>query len=138
MKPSHHAFLFCILTLMTGCGSDDIPSDEEVEEFATLNQGIYGLITSYNDVGDDNEVESSSDFGVIVREKTSDKPEGVPVASTSSNDRGLYQLPLEPGVYWVCTEFLRCVWFELDEGQRLRLDYEFGPGPGWSAGEWPE
>ncbi len=52
---------------------------------------------------------------------------------TSDTEHGFYQIELVTGDYQICTTFQRCTRFTVSPGQRVRLDYEFGPGSaGWS------
>lgn len=121
--------MFSVLT-STACFEEEY--DPYVEDLLTISQGVYGQTTSHDDVGY-NPVVVNSHFTVLAY--TSQPPQNMedaePYASDISNERGFYELGLEPGVYWICTTFGRCV--ELDLGtELLRLDYEFGVGPGWS------
>ncbi|AKQ68405.1 hypothetical protein A176_005317 [Myxococcus hansupus] len=55
------------------------------------------------------------------------------MGSVTSTREGFYEVALEPGRYRICTTFERCTEFVVEEGQLVRLDYEFSVGPGWSA-----
>ncbi len=120
------------------CGSQTETIDRRVEDRVTIEQGIYGQITSVDDVGE-HEPQYFSGFGVFVYAVPPGTELGEPVANTSSEaSRGFYEVALPASDHVVCTTFRRCVVVTITEGQRLRLDYEFGPGPGWSSGtSWP-
>lgn len=64
---------------------------------------------------------------------------GAPTASTvSESSIGFYEIALSNGDHVACTSYERCVAVTVSEGQRLRLDYEYSVGPGWSSGApWP-
>ena len=125
------AALMSISLTSTACFEEEF--DPYVEDRLTVSQGIYGQTTSHDDIGY-NPVVVNSDFTVLAY--TSEPPQNLdgaqPFASDVSDERGFYELSLQPGEYWICTTFGRCI--QLDLGtELLRLDYEFGAGPGWSV-----
>ncbi len=116
-----------------GCGDDGI--DRDVEDLVTITQGIYGQVTSTNDVGD---VETRylpgfeiDVFPVPPIFPAPDDEHGVPVATTESGARAFYEVALDPGDYVVCTFFGRCIDITVLEGALMRLDYSFSIAPGW-------
>lgn len=114
------------LVSLTSCGVDP-----NIEPMLTIHQGIYGQTTSASDFGFDtsahyNEMEirvlpAMSTFGAVP-----------PIATTTSHDRGFYEIALEPGSYRLCTSFGRCVTATVQVNTLARWDYEFSEGPGWA------
>ncbi len=114
------------------CGRER--SDPQPEDLVTIAHGLYGQAISVNDVGDPNE-QYLAGFAIdAFAAPTAGGALGAPQASTSTDARGFYQLELPAGAYVVCTSFGRCVLISLADGELVRLDYEFGVGPGWSLG----
>jgi hypothetical protein len=126
----------------TGCGSSQ-PALPDADKLVTIEQGVYGITTSQNDVGSDNPVLPIGGFSILVYDYVpplSLDPSSPPVvppplAETRSDQSGFYQLALDAGRYVFCTSFLRCVWLDVPANQPTRLDYYFSVGPGWSQGE---
>ncbi len=120
------------------CGSRTETIDRHVEDLVTIDQGIYGQITQLDDVGE-HRPSYLPGFGVYVYAVPPGTELGEPVAGTSSEaSRGFYEVALPTGDHLACTSFQRCVVLTLAQGERLRLDYEFSVGPGWSTGAvWP-
>jgi hypothetical protein len=117
-----------------GCGGGGEGIDRHVEDLVTIDQGIYGQITSADDVGDADHAYLAG-FGVDVYTIPDGTVLGTPLANTvSGQERGYYELALDAGDWLVCTRFQRCVIVTVAAGQRLRLDYEFSNAPGWSRG----
>jgi hypothetical protein len=122
----------------SACGDEERTLDRHVEDLVTIDQGVYGQITSVSDVGP-----SAADylpgFTVEVYVVPVGTERGTPVASTASEaSRGFYKVSLSAGDHLVCTASGSCVVVTLAAGEVLRLDYESGPGPGWSRGtSWP-
>lgn len=107
--------------------------DREVEMFITINQGIYGQVTTYDDVGP-GPLEYVEGFGlhVYLTEPSLDPGDfSGAVLEIRSIENGFFEIDLAAGNYYVCTTFKRCVVVEQREGELLRLDYEFSVGPGW-------
>jgi hypothetical protein len=121
--------------LALACGGHTPPT---IDQRVTIQQGIYGQITSSNDVGPP-ERQHVGEFQVNVYDVPSGTVLGAPTASTVSDDSlGFYEISLPKGDHVVCTSFQRCVLVTVFDGQRLRLDYEISVGPGWSRGApWP-
>lgn len=110
-----------------------LPTPIEVEQQVSIDQGIYGLITTYDDVGSYNPILVLPGFTVnVFYEKPSSGEEAIPLLSTESDSRGIYQIPLQSDEYCVCTAFRRCTSITVSENKTLRLDYDFSNGPGWS------
>jgi hypothetical protein len=117
------------------CGGHAAPT---VEQRVTIQQGIYGQVTSLDDVGR-HEPQPLGGFPIYVYDVPAGTVLGAPTASTASETSlGFYEMALPSGDHVVCTSFQRCVVVTIRAGQRLRLDYEFSVGPGWSSGApWP-
>jgi hypothetical protein len=118
------------------------PPLPDADKLVTIQQGVYGITTSQDDVGD-HPVLPMGGFSILVY---GDLPPvsvdtGVlpiappPLVETRSDPSGFYQLELDARRYVFCTSFLRCIWLEVSPGQRVRLDYEYSVGPGWSPGD---
>ncbi len=119
-----------VTCFLPGCGGRSV--DPHVEDLVTIRTGIYGQVTSVNDVGD-TDSDYVRDFGVDVFQVPAATELGAPIAHTASAGRGFYQLEIEPADYVVCSAFRRCVRITVGD-QPLRLDYEISVGPGWSTG----
>lgn len=126
-----------IVVLLTLVGCTPEPIDRRVEQFVTITRGIYGQATFIDDMGSDD-----ADYLPGLRIDVFPAPPivpapgddlGLPVASTESGWHGFYELTLEPGEYVACTAFRDCAAVTIGEGGLARLDYEVGPGPGWST-----
>ena len=69
---SVYVLLFSMLLINLSCSEDGkdelIPRDVDIElaEFVTTEQGIYGVITSVDDVGESNDVKPFEGFRVHV------------------------------------------------------------------------
>lgn len=95
----------------------------------SIAQGVYGLTTYADDV-----CTWECDTGPMsMTFSLRALPGETDVASVRSSREGFYEVALEPGSYRICTTFERCRDFTVEEGQLVRLDYEFSVGPGWSA-----
>jgi len=128
------AAVFAAAGLVLSCGSERKEPDclglrpQQVE-------GIYGCITSANDVGAPSVAPLP---GFPVQAFTSQPPptpdDGLaPFRETRSDAAGFYALPLPAGSYWLCTTFRRCTAVTVPPQVNVPLHYEFGVGPGWSA-----
>lgn len=106
----------------------------------TIVQGIYGMATKHDDVGA-NPVVAWKDARFIVYANcpagSGYDPDNPVIAEVTSDYSGFYQLPLDPGDYVVCTAFQRCTTVTVAPNSRVRLDYEFSVGPGWSNSTVP-
>jgi hypothetical protein len=129
------------LTTLVGCGSSQ-PALPDAESLVTIQQGVYGITTSQDDVGSDNPVLPMSGFSILVYDHVPSltfdqdyRPVETPLVETRSDEIGFYQLELGAGRYVFCSSFLRCVWLDVPANARVRLDYCFSAGPGWSQGE---
>ncbi len=124
----------CILISCTNESSDEEPTTQDLKENLSITQGVYGLTTSHNDVGDNPiEIISGFDVDIFYEQPTTDLEEDVtPLVSIKSNGEGLYEEELESGEYCICTSFRRCAPVVIHENELLRLDYESSVGPGWS------
>ncbi len=135
MNAFRSAALASVLAV-TACG-DDASIDRNVEKYVTIQQGIYGQITSLDDVGSDNDPKYLPGFGVDVFAVPAGDALADPIASAVSNGRGFYEIDVPAGEYVICSSFRRCVSISVAQGL-LRIDYESGVGPGWSQGtSWP-
>jgi len=139
--PESSSALVLGLAMALGCGSGQ-PELPHADKLVTIQQGVYGITTSQDDVGD-NPVLPMGDFAILVygdAPPLSVGPNGAPIvppplAETRSDESGFYQLELDAGRYVFCTSFLRCVWLDVPAGRPVRLDYEYSVGSGWSQGE---
>lgn len=133
-----------MLSALLGCGggadrkagavADGI--DGRVEDLVTIRKGLYGQVTSVDDVGEP-QPEYLPGFGIDVFPVPDGTELGSPIAHAASVSRGFYEIELSPSEYVVCSSFRRCVRLALGD-ELHRLDYEFSVGPGWSAGtSWP-
>ncbi len=122
------------LAAVLGCDHQGGGIDRHVEDLVTIDQGIYGQVTSVNDVGAPDTAYVPA-FPVSVFPVPDGIVLGSPIASAETGpDRGFYQVALDAGDWVVCDWARRCVTASVGPAQRLRLDYEIGPGPGWSNG----
>ncbi|MDO6526629.1 hypothetical protein [Motilimonas sp. 1_MG-2023] len=106
----------------------------------SITQGVFGAITSHDDIGD-NHVEFASGFNIDIfyDQPSMDLNEAVtPLVSIQSDEKGFYEHELETGEYCICTRFRRCAPIVIHENEMLRLDYELSTGPGWSLPNDPE
>ncbi len=127
-------FICLVISCSSDSSSNEEPMSVDTELSISIAQGVYGLTTSYDDVGD-NPIEIYSGFNIDVfyEKPSSDLNEDVvPLASAESDDNGFYEIALQSGEYCVCTTFRRCLNVSIQENEALRLDYEYSVGPGWS------
>lgn len=126
-----------LVVLLTLAGCSPEPIDERVEQFVTIAQGVYGQATLLGDLrADDPDYLSGLRVDVYPAPPVSAAPGdelGTPVASTESGWHGFFEVALEPGGYVVCTGYGDCAAVTIAAGELARLDYQVGPGPGWSA-----
>ena len=117
-----------LLLAMSGIGcDDDSPNiDRDVEKRLTIATGVYGQTTSQDDVGDHPVQYNRMDLSVFATDGDT------ALETVPSDDVGFYEIPLPPGDYSICTSFQRCADFRVQSGQCVRLDYEYGVGPGWA------
>lgn len=135
MKPLIATTMAVLAIALTGCGGKSAKGiDRQVEELLTIRRGLYGQVTSLDDIGE-HLPEYLQRFGIDVFQVPGGTELGSPVAHTASAERGFYEIELPPSDYVVCSSFRRCVRVALGDELR-RLDYEFSVGPGWSAGTW--
>jgi len=122
-------FMFSIVSC-----SEKTPDEMEFDELLTISQGVYGQATKLDDVGE-NDIVSYEGFGIDVFDEppSTDPDDGMEtLVSTETVDQGFYEIELDTGNYCICTTFRRCVSVNVVENRLLRIDYEFGVGPGWS------
>ncbi len=113
--------------LLAACGAS---IDRDVSDRVTISQGVFGQTTRHDDVGSNPVEYHQMDLVVFAAPRA----QGVePVARVTSGERGFYEVELAAGDFEICTTFDRCAQFSIGEGERARLDYEFGAGPGWSV-----
>jgi hypothetical protein len=117
--------LLSCAALLSGLACTSV--DPIVEDRLTISSGIYGQTTSLDDVGDHSPEYMSMELTV-----TPSSDDGARVSTVRSDEAGFFESELLPGSYSICTTFGRCADFDVQPGQCVRLDYEFGPGPGWS------
>ncbi|HZF47407.1 MAG TPA: hypothetical protein VE093_02095 [Polyangiaceae bacterium] len=103
------------------------------ERRPAITAGVYGCVTTSNDVGPP----SVAPLAAFTVEIFAAKPppklgEGpAPLAKAISDEVGFYEIPLEPGAYWICTSFRRCAAVTVEAGKAKSKNYEMGVGPGW-------
>ena len=124
----------CALLLgAVGCGFAPDPAACQSRTPSIPANGVFGCVTSTNDVGDTS-AHVLADFHVqaFATKPSNDPNDGlVPEATSVSDVEGFYEMPLPAGHHWICTAFRRCTERELAAGTR-RLDYSFSIAPGWS------
>jgi hypothetical protein len=122
----------CMLAMCgSGCtGAELFGIDRNVETKLTITSGVYGQTTSQDDVGDHAPEYKSMQVNVF-----SSSSDEAPLATATSDEVGFYEIALLPGDYSMCTVFGRCRDFRADQGQCVRLDYEYSVGPGWTTSE---
>jgi len=128
-----------LVVAVTGCGSSNSsnssPSPADcLERMPSMSSGIYGCVTSTDDVGTDLKPQVFPDFTVeVFAEQPPPTPEDglLPLASAKSDALGFYQLRLDPGSYSLCTTFRRCTAIDVVADVPLRKNYDFSVGPGW-------
>jgi hypothetical protein len=136
MVPAMRCLGWVALSVLMAAACDDSePSVDECPRRApSVTRGVYGCITSVDDVGDP-EVRVQPDFGVeIFLEKPPATPDdGLAAYSEAESDPvGFFEIELAAGDYWICTRFRRCVELVVPESGSVRMDYELSLGPGWS------
>lgn len=137
----------------TACGIGDPaedPLDPCVADRVTVEHGVYGQLLNGCDTED---CTASYAVGLEVRiydgdPTPADGPQDqgsydggtdlVPIARTTSSDRGFYEVALEPGSYFLCTN--SCTELTVPEAPGVtRIDWASGPGGGnWWVAECPE
>jgi hypothetical protein len=111
--------------LLLGCGLDG-----DIEDRVTIEQGVYGQLTTYNDTAP---ILATTYLSWPVRVYSAPRGTSEPLATTESDERGFYEVALAPGAYEVCVSDRQCHAFTLLAGQRLRLDYQ-SPFDRWQEG----
>jgi hypothetical protein len=130
MKTSCFSLASLFLLGAIGCGSAADPAACQ-SRTPSVASGVFGCITSTNDVGDTS-THAMSGFTVqsFATQPSSDPNDGLaPEATTTSDAEGFYEMPLVAGHHWICTAFRRCTDKELAQSTR-RLDYSFSNAPG--------
>ena len=108
--------------------------NRDVKDLLIITQGVYGQVTSQDDIGS-NPVEYFPEFRIDIFDyEPSDNPnDGAAIhLSAESDDRGFFEAQLKTGTYWICSFFRRCTTININENKIIRMDYEFSAGPGWS------
>ena len=83
--------------MVTACNSD--PIDRNIENEVTIDNGIYGQLTvAANNVGSSVMVLANAHVTAF----TTDEPPKV-LMSTTSDDRGFFQIQTGPGTFSTCT-----------------------------------
>ena len=116
------------------CTDNNSTINSDIEKYISVNQGVYGQTTSFNDVGSNNSIKYLPGFIVKVFKDTQPLADSTPIAQTQSDSVGFYEIPLDTGEYLLCTSFDRCVKVFIDTVKLLRCDYSFSIAPGWSCG----
>jgi hypothetical protein len=111
--------------LIAGCGRDCpdlVPLDECIETFTTLQEGVYGQVTFANDVR--TRCPSPAEPGMAqLRLMTGGSD--VPIATDTTDEHGLYELPAPGGSYFICGSVPTCIGVEVPPTGRIRIDIHF-------------
>ena len=106
---------FWLIALVAACGV----GDRDIEDQITIQQGVYGLVTS------------ADDEPAVVQIVVYAPGENGTHARASSNDTGVYEIDLAAGDYTLCIE--SCTSITVPEHGKIRYDWTNGPGGGrWS------
>src|SRR5437870_1865164 len=114
--------LILLLLVAAACGVD-----RDVEHRVTITTGVYGQTTSSSDVGSDRGPHYYQ-MDIELRDHTDAR-----LAQARSGEQGFYELAAVPADYRICSSFGRCTDITIAANQRLRCDYEFTLGGGWSC-----
>jgi len=140
LRVSQRLYCASMLSLCPGCGGENSAKDEIRACRARTSEqssGIHGCITHSDDVGTP-PAAAGPYCGFPVEVFLSEPPATpeatlTPFAQAESDSEGFYDLGLSPGTFWICTSFRRCTEVSIPSRTNLALDYDFGPGPGWSV-----
>jgi hypothetical protein len=116
-------------------GSDshnDNDIDRRVEQFITIQHGIYGQATSVSDVGASNP-QYLTQFEIRVYTAAQYQSGGNPDATVLTSSVGFFEVPLSDGDFFLCTSYMRCTHLTISNSELKRCDFEAGPGPGWGC-----
>ncbi len=137
----------CVASMLGAAACDSDRFSTGVEEFLTIRQGVYGQVTSYDDVGGRTDYLPGISVDAFVVPTPPPEPPlyqmppgelGPPVASMVSTAHGFYELALDPGDYLLCAlpcgpDLPRCTIATVPAGGLVRRDYSFDGSPnGWS------
>jgi hypothetical protein len=116
----HRLALLLALSASAACATTDLIDPDEV---VTIQQGLYGLtISGCDTTGCTVSAYENAPITVTAAGATS------PLLTTTSDDEGFFELALPAGSYELCVH--SCIDVTITEGQRVRLDFESGPGGG--------
>lgn len=103
--------------LLFGCGVDPA-----IEDLVTIQQGVYGQTTYYNDT-----VPTSHTYErYTVRIYAAPVADLPPLTELVSGEegRGFFEAELPPGEFEVCVNARKCQPFTVASGETVRVDYE--------------
>ena len=135
----YKAFIMAyIASNLLACGGDENNNDNEVpniENDVSIQQGVYGQVTSVPDFVPNNGPSVVSDFSVdiyLAMPNLNSTPPDTPFLSTNTNHKGFYELPLQTGTYCLCAGPDDCTQLVINEDDLERADYAFSLIGAWS------
>jgi hypothetical protein len=113
-------YLVVVLALVSACGLD-----RNIENKVTIDQGVYGLLIEGCDTsGCQDQPAAGTEVLVYAAGQNG------AAATTTSDTDGVYQIPLPPGDYMLCT--YNCTTITVPDAARVRYDWTSGQG----GGDW--
>lgn len=95
-----------------------------------IAQGVHGCVHSTSKVVFDL-IEPLEGFRVDLYASDPGGADARPIASTTSNAIGHYEIASAQGRFWLCATVYRCSMIEVAAEQVIRRDYDYGLGPQW-------
>jgi hypothetical protein len=112
-----------MVAVLSACGS----SGDDIEAQITIDQGVYGLLSSGCDTTDCQDYPAAGEQVLVYAAGSN----GV-FSQAKSDDNGVYQIDLVAGSYILCT--YSCTPVIVPEHDTVRYDWVSGPGGGhWST-----
>ena len=116
----HRIALLLALSATAACTTTDLIDPDAV---VTIEQGLYGLTISGCDTsGCETSAYEHAPITLTAAGATT------PLVTTTSDDDGFFQLAVAPGSYALCVH--SCIDITVGAGERVRIDFESGPGGG--------
>lgn len=108
--------------MVAACTDAPAPSAASycVENDVTITQGVYGLVTYTPDTGLNPQPQPQPQPSYVVH--VLDMPNGVEVASATTQHAGVFQATLPVGSYAICFGTDNCVSFSIAENALVRAD----------------